>query len=50
MASAEAEAMTGVAVVTRTGLMDPAVASGLLAQAQGLVPVAVPATAVVAAA
>lgn len=36
MASAEAEAMTGVAVVTRAGLMDPAVASGLLAQAQGL--------------
>jgi hypothetical protein len=40
MASAEAEAMTGVAVVTRAGLMDPAVASGLLAQAQGLVSVA----------
>jgi Domain of unknown function (DUF1611_C) P-loop domain len=36
MASAEAEAMTGVAVVTKAGLMDPAVASGLLAQAQGL--------------
>ncbi len=37
MASTEAEAMTGVAVVTRAGLMDPAVASGLLAKAQGLV-------------
>ena len=36
MASAEAETMTGVAVVTRAGLMDPAVASGLLARAQGL--------------
>ncbi|WP_103258055.1 DUF1611 domain-containing protein [Tabrizicola aquatica] len=36
MASAEAEAMTGVTVVTRAGLMDPAVASGLLARAQGL--------------
>jgi Domain of unknown function (DUF1611_C) P-loop domain len=40
MASAEAEAMTGVAVVTRSGLMDPAVASGLLAQAQGMISVA----------
>jgi hypothetical protein len=40
MASAEAEAMTGVAVITRAGLMDPAVASGLLAQAQDLVAVA----------
>lgn len=40
LASAEARAMTGVAIVTRGGLMDPAVASGLLAQAQGLVPVA----------
>lgn len=40
MASTEAQAMTGVAVVTRGGLMDPAVASALLAQARGLVPVA----------
>ena len=40
MASAEAEAMTSIAVVTRSGLMDPAVASGLLAQAQALAPVA----------
>ena len=40
MASAEAEAMTGVAVVTRSALMDPAVASGILAMAQGPVPVA----------
>lgn len=37
MASAEAEAMTGVAVVTRGDLMDPAVASGLLARAQASV-------------
>lgn len=36
MASAEAKAMTGVTVVSRAGLIDPAVASGLLAQAQGL--------------
>jgi hypothetical protein len=41
MARAAAVAMTGVAVVTRSGLMDPAVASGLLAQAQGLAPGAV---------
>ncbi len=40
MASTEAEAMTGVSVVTRSGLMDPAVASGILALAQGQVPVA----------
>jgi Domain of unknown function (DUF1611_C) P-loop domain len=40
MASTEAEAMTGVAVVTRSGLMDPAVAAGLLAMARGQVPVA----------
>jgi hypothetical protein len=40
MASAEAEAMTGVPVVTRGGLLDPAVASGLLAQAQGQAQVA----------
>jgi hypothetical protein len=36
MASAEAKAMTGVSVVTRASLMDPAVASGLLVEAQGL--------------
>lgn len=39
MASAEAEAMTGVAVVARSGLMDPAVASGLLAGARGEAPI-----------
>lgn len=40
MASAEAQAMTGMAIITRSGLMDPAVALGLLTQAQGLVPAA----------
>lgn len=40
MASAEAEMMTGVSIVTRGGLMDPAVASGLLARTQVVVPVA----------
>ncbi|MCU0902545.1 MAG: DUF1611 domain-containing protein [Tabrizicola sp.] len=39
MASAEAEAVTGVAVITRTGLLDPAVVCGLLAKVQ--VPVSV---------
>jgi hypothetical protein len=38
MASTEAEAITGVVVVSRNGLMDPAIASGLLAHAQGLAP------------
>lgn len=40
MASAEATAVTGVAVVGRSGLLDPAVAAGLLAQACGKTKVA----------
>lgn len=40
MASAEAVAVTGVPVIGRSGLMDPAVAAGLLAKAKDMVSVA----------